>query len=277
MATLRREGVRRLRLAGVDSPELDVALLLAFVLEVPRYQLAVEPDRAVPPAAAARFDALLRRREAREPLAYLVGRRDFHQLTLEVGPGALVPRPDTELLVELALERIPGDGRGLRVLDVGTGSGCVAAAIRRARPAARVVASELSAAALAVARGNLAPLGVPLVRGDLVDWVAPAALDLLVSNPPYLDPAGRAALAPELAHEPEVALFAPEAGLALLRSLVAAAPGRLRPGGWLLLEHGHDQGEATRAAAAAAGLEAAETRRDLAGRDRCLVARKAHA
>jgi release factor glutamine methyltransferase len=251
-----------------------VGLLLAEVLGVDRHALALEPERVLTPEEAATFEALLARREAREPVAYLLGRREFYGIDLVVGPGALVPRPDTETLVELALERLPGEGNGRRVLDVGTGSGAIAAVLREYRPRARVLASDRSPEALAVADRNLAPRGVRVVRGDWVDWVGPGALDVLVSNPPYLDPASRDRLAPDLAFEPTDALFAPEAGLACIERLCREAPRVLRPGGWILLEHGWDQGPAARDLAQAAGLAEVGTVSDLAGRDRCLVARR---
>lgn len=274
VAGARRRATARLTQAGCDSPSLDAGLLLAEVLGVARHELALQPHRILTPAEQEAFEDLLIRREAREPVAYLLGRREFYGVELAVGPGALVPRPDTETLVELALERLPGEGVGRRVLDAGTGSGAIAAALREYRPRARILACDRSAAALRVADRNLAPRGVRVVRGHWLDWLGDETLDLLVSNPPYLDPAERDQLAPDLAFEPDEALFAAEAGLACVDHLCREAPRVLRPGGWLLVEHGWDQGPATRALAAAAGLAGVGTVADLAGRDRCLVARR---
>lgn len=274
VAVARREATERLARAGCDSPSLDAGLLLAEVLGMARHQLALVPDRALTASERRAFEALLARREAREPVAYLLGRREFYGVELYLARGALIPRPDTETLVELALERLPGEGSGRRVLDAGTGSGAIAAVLREYRPRARVWASDRCAEALQVADRNLGPRGVRVVRGDWVDWVADEGLDLLVSNPPYLDEANRAQLAQDLDHEPAHALFAPEGGLAFVDHLCREALRVLRPGGFLLLEHGWDQGPAARDLAIAAGLTEVGTVADLAGRDRCLVARR---
>lgn len=280
---LRAAASRALETAGVESPLLDAGLLLAHVLGWPRHRLSLEPDFVPSEAERARFDELLAGRLERRPVAYLLGEKEFYGLPFRVGPGVLVPRPDSETLVELALARIPGDGAGFRVADIGTGSGCLAATLAHHRPAARVLAVELSSGALPLARANLAPSperaprGVWLVQGDLAACLAPESLDLMVSNPPYVDPATSPELAPELDHEPPGALFAAERGLACVRELLPQARRVLRPGAWLVLEHGFDQGAAIREIAEAAGLVEVSTARDLGRRERCLLARQPRA
>jgi len=219
----------------------------------------VNPDLAA-------FDAAVQRRAAGEPLAYLVGEREFRGLALTVTAAVLVPRPETEGLVEWALEVAPP---GADVADLGTGSGAIALALRHARADLSVTATDTSAGALAVARANAARLRLPvtLAQGD---WWAPLAgrrFDVAVSNPPYV--AGGDPHLAALQHEPRAALTPEGDGLAAIRTIVAGAAAHLRPGGWLLLEHGHDQGQAARSLMAGAGFEAVATRTDLAGLDRC--------
>jgi release factor glutamine methyltransferase len=267
--------VARLAAAGVAEPRADAEVLLAHALGTTRAGLVVAARRPLAPAPAATFAALLARRAAREPLHYLVGEREFWSLPFAVDRRVLVPRPETELLVETALRLAPG---ARRVLDVGTGSGVVAAAVARERPAARVWAVDREAGALAVARANLArhAPGVALVRGDLVAAFRAAAFDLVVSNPPYCAAAELAGLEPEVRdHEPRAALVAGRDGLAALRALLADAPRVLEPGGWLVLELGAGQAPAVRAAAAAeGGWVAPETVRDAAGIERVFAARR---
>jgi release factor glutamine methyltransferase len=215
----------------------------------------------------------LRRRAAGEPLAYVLGHADFRGLQLAVSPATLIPRPETELLVDWALECLHGIHEP-RVLDLGTGSGAIVLALGAARPDARLHASDFSAEALAVARGNASASGqaVTFAHGSWWQPWAGERFDLVAANPPYVaegDPHLAA-----LAHEPMSALAAGPQGLADLRSIIEAATGHLRPGAWLLLEHGHDQGEAVRHLLGAAGLEQANTRRDLAGLARCSGARR---
>ncbi len=257
------------RADGVDR--LDAQLLLAAVLGRPRAWLLAHGE--APVAEAGRFRALAARRAAGEPLAYLLGEKEFHGLALQVTPAVLVPRPDTETLVDWALELLP-PGSQAAVLDLGTGSGAVALALARQRPGARLTAVDASAAALAVARGNGERLGLP-VRWLASDWFSALAGErygLVVGNPPYIaegDPHLAA-----LRHEPLGALTSGADGLDAIRRIAAAAPAHLAPGAWLLLEHGHDQAEAVRALLAAAGLAEACTRRDLAGQPRCSGARR---
>jgi len=250
-----------------ESPRLDAELLLAEALGVPRSHLRAAPEAHPDDAATARFAALLARRAAGEPVAYLLGRREFWSLELEVGPAVLVPRPETELLVSEALQRIPV-GTAARLLDLGTGSGAIALALKHERPDAAVTAVERSPAALAVARRNAhrLRLEVELLEGD---WFAPLGgrrFDAIVANPPYVARADPHLAA--LRHEPLAALTAGADGLDDLRRIVAAAPAHLAPGGWLLVEHGADQGRSVRELFAAAGFDRVGTAADGAGRAR---------
>lgn len=253
-----------------DSPRLDAELLLAHVLGVERGRLAAHHDRPLAPAEADAFEALLARRAGGEPVAYLLGRRDFWTLTLEVGPGVLVPRPETELVVEVALEALAGRPAPA-VLDLGTGSGAIGLAIAAERPDATADLVDASAAALAVAERNRARLGIGNARvlaGDWFDAVAGRRYDLVAANPPYLAADDPHLAAAELAHEPRAALVAGPGGLEALAAIAARAPAHLVPGGCLVLEHGTSQGAAVRALLGHAGLGAIATRRDLAGHER---------
>lgn len=255
--------------AALGLARIDAQLLLLHVLGragEERGWLIAHDDDPLEPAAAERFAALCRRRAAGEPVAYLVGAKEFFGLQLHVDDRVLVPRPDTETIVEWALELLQ-DRSAPRVLDLGTGSGAIALALQSARSDARVEAVDRSADALAVARANAQRLGLP-VRFRQADWLAGAgAYDLIVSNPPYIaegDPH-----LPDLAHEPRQALVAGADGLDDVRRIIAAAPAHLAAGGWLLLEHGWDQAQAVRALLAQAGLARASSRKDLAGIARC--------
>lgn len=257
-------------LAASGLERLDAALLLLHVLgrsAQDRAWLIAHDDDALAPADAERFSALCRRRAGGEPVAYLVGEKEFFGLPLAVDARVLVPRPDTETLVEWALEVLQGRSAP-RVIDLGTGSGAIALALQQARPDARVEAVDRSAEALAVASANAQRLGLP-VAFHQADWLAAACgpYDLIVSNPPYVA-AGDPHL-PALQHEPLSALVAGSDGLDDIRRIVADAPALLAPGGWLLLEHGWDQAAAVRELLAAAGLAEARSRRDLAGMERC--------
>jgi release factor glutamine methyltransferase len=266
------------RALGVDR--LDAQLLLAHHLARPRAWVLAHDDAVADAASAAAVRAGLRRRAAGEPLAYLTGEKAFHGLSLIVTPDVLVPRPDTETLVDWALECLAGPLAGHpapRVLDLGTGSGAIALAVKAACPRADVHAVDLSPAALAVARANGERLGLA-VRWWLGDWwhalpAGEAPFDLVLSNPPYIA-AGDPHL-PALAHEPALALTPPGGdGLAALRALATGAAPRLTAGGWLLLEHGHDQADAVHALLVAQGLEALGHRTDLGGVRRCTGGRR---
>ncbi|MBS1199577.1 MAG: prmC [Proteobacteria bacterium] len=266
----------RRRLEGAsESPALDAELLLAHTLGLPRMQLRTHGERQVAPADVARFESLVGRRAAGEPVAYLTGRRGFWTIDVAVGPAVLVPRPETERLVEAALERL----RPLRepaILDLGTGSGAIALALASELPGAEVVAVEASAAALGVARANAAAAGlssVVFLQGHWFEPVGKRRFDCIVANPPYL--AGSDPHLASLAHEPESALVAGPTGLESLKEIIGGAGDHLREGGWLLLEHGAAQGAAVRGLCASAGLGAPLTLTDLAGLERVTVAHRA--
>jgi release factor glutamine methyltransferase len=243
---------------GVPDARREAELLVAFALGLERLQLFLSLDRPLEREEVARGRTLLVRRGRREPTAYLTGQREFYGRTFRVGPGVLVPRPETELLVDRARALLAGRP-GARIAELGTGSGCIAATLALELPGSRVDAVELSAAALVYARGNAQQLGAPVAfhEGDgLVPLRARAPFDLLVSNPPYVDPAVRGSLAPEVReHEPAEALFAPEGDPDhWVRRLVAEAPPLLAHGGWLLVELGHDQGARAERWVAGCGL-----------------------
>ena len=227
------------------------------------------PEKQIPGAAQQAFVDLLSRRKAGEPLAYIVGEKEFYGLALEVTPAVLIPRPETELLVELALAH---DFSSLA--DLGTGCGAVAVALKRHRPVARVVAVDASAAALAVARRNAGRYGLDIAFRE-GSWLAPLRgerFDLIVANPPYVA-AGDPHLA-ELRFEPQAALVSGADGLDALREIAAMAPAHLTPGGWLLLEHGLGQDPTVRQLLGKAGLEEAQTWPDLSGIPRVSGARR---
>ncbi|QNP39857.1 peptide chain release factor N(5)-glutamine methyltransferase [Lysobacter solisilvae (ex Woo and Kim 2020)] len=260
--------------ARIDA--VDAEFLLVHVLDRPRSWLFAHRDDPVPDGVAAAFAALVARRAQGEPVAYLTGRRGFWRFDLAVTPATLIPRPETELLVELALERLPIE-RALRVADLGTGSGAIALALAHERPRAQVLASDASAQALAVARTNAQALGLANVGFREGDWFAPLAgecFDLIASNPPYIaldDPhLGEG----DLRFEPAAALGSGADGLDAIRRIAAEAPAYLQAGGWLLLEHGWDQGAAVRGLLLAAGFVEVATERDLEGRDRVTLGRK---
>lgn len=260
--------------AVCETPRLDAELLLAQALQRPRSHLHAWPDKDVDDRQRMVFEQLLARRAQGEPLAYISGRREFWSLDLAVDRHTLIPRPETECLVEQALRRLPVD-QARRVADLGTGSGAIALALAVERPQARVVATDRSAAALACARANarrLAPGRIEFIQTDWCAALATAAFDLLVANPPYVaqdDPH----LA-DLHYEPATALVAGPEGLDALRHLARHAGRCLRPGGQLLLEHGDQQGTAVRQLLHAAGWIDVFTAPDPAGRDRVSGARK---
>lgn len=256
------------RLAVLAEPRQEAEYLLGAMLAVPRTRLHAFPEEPVPADQAQEILALAARRAAGEPLAYLIGWCGFGDLELRVGRDVLIPRPETELLVEQALAALPEGA--CRVADLGTGSGAVALAIARARPDALVVGTDRARPALAVAEANGAALQLANVAWLAGDWLAPLAggHDLIVSNPPYI-PDGDPHLAGDgVRFEPRGALAAGPDGLDALRRIIADAPSRLVPGGQLLLEHGHDQGAAVRGLLAQAGFADIMTHRDLAGCER---------
>lgn len=226
----------RLQMAGVPSPRHDAEALIRHALNLSRLDLLLRPERELSAAEWARLDALTRRREGREPLQHLLGEVEWGELTLKVTPGALIPRPETELLLGLALQTLE-QVDAPRVLDLGTGTGALALGIKLARPDARVWATDLSARALELARENAGRLGleVAFALGDLNANLS-GPFDLILSNPPYLPEADRAGAQPEVGFDPDLALYAGPDGLEVARRLVGAAPALLAPAGTLLLE-----------------------------------------
>ena len=259
--------LRRAR-GKIDS--VDAQWLLAHALERPRSWLYAHANDIVDAAATQRFAMLVQRRHAGEPVAYLTGRRGFWKFDLQVTPATLIPRPETELLVELALERLPVD-RATRLADLGTGSGAIALALASERPLADVLATDASADALVVAQHNARTLQLTNVRFQLGDWceaLGGGRFDLVASNPPYIAGGDPHLQQGDLRHEPAHALASGVDGLDAIRSIVTAAPAHLAGGGWLLLEHGLDQGARVRALLHAAGFVEVSTAHDLEGRDR---------
>ena len=258
---------------GID-PGLDASLLLAHVLGLPRTAFLARPERPVGAAERRRFGALVGRRAAGEPLAWITGRREFWSLDLEVDRSTLVPRPETERLVEAVFaaveEGVSGGGRP-RVADLGTGCGAVAIAVAREAAGADVVATEIDPAALAVARRNvrrLAPGRVELRLGSWCEPLEPGAFSVIASNPPYLRADDPHLRGDGVRREPRRALVGGRDGLAAIRAIARGAGRRLRRGGRLLVEHGADQGEGVRRVLGADGFERVRTFRDLAGRER---------
>ncbi len=249
---------------------VDARVLMCHVLARDAGYLIAHDADPLDAAQCAAFAGLVARRAAGEPVAYLTGEREFHGRPFRVTPDVLVPRPETELLVDWALEVLPAD-RPARVLDLGTGSGCVALSIALARPRASVVAVDRSAAALAVATENARRLGAANVTLRESDWfraVGGESFDVIVSNPPYVAAGDPHLARGDLRYEPALALAAGADGLDAIRIIVAEAARHLNPGGWLALEHGHDQAARCRALLGAAGLQHIASRRDLAGIER---------
>jgi release factor glutamine methyltransferase len=253
-----------------DTGRIDAEVLLAHALQKSRVYLYAYPEEPLSADGRVGFVALVARRARGEPVAYLVGRREFWSLDLEVSPDTLIPRPETERLVAAALARIPR-GAAWRVADLGTGTGAVAIALARERPRLAVVATDRSDTALAVATRNVERLAsgrVRLVRGDWVEALDAGPYDAVVSNPPYVAEGDPRLGEGDVAFEPGAALVGGRDGLEAHRAIVPGALGRLRPGGWLLVEHGNDQGAAVRELFDRHGYQAVRTVDDLEGRER---------
>lgn len=260
-----------LKTAPLDP--LENRILLCHALRLTRVQLITQSERQLSAAEAEALAALLARRLRGEPIAYIVGQREFYGLDLRVSPDVLIPRPDTELLVELALERLPQGGSAL---DMGTGSGAIAVAIAHTRPDAQVTALDASPAALAIARENASTHQVR-VRLLESDWYGALEegqpFDLIVSNPPYIVAGDIHLSQGDLRFEPVDALTDHADGLSDLRTIIEGAPAHLKAGGWLLMEHGYDQAAAVRALLTGGGWREVQSWRDLAGIERVSGAR----
>jgi release factor glutamine methyltransferase len=273
---LLEEGAAKLA-RTTDAPRREAEVLLGAALARPRaWLLAHADDRVLDCEATDRYEAYVTRRALGEPAAYILGEKEFWSLPLAVGPGVLVPRPETELVVERALAHFP-PGSVLDALDLAAGSGAVALALASERQRCRVTATDVSATGVASARVNAARLAlsdrVEVLPGSWFEPVAGRRFDLIVSNPPYIatdDPRVEPAVR---RYEPPEALFSGPTGLEALQIIAAEAPRHLVPGGWLVVEHGDTQGEAVRGLFTGAGFAAVQTHRDLAGRDRCTEGR----
>jgi release factor glutamine methyltransferase len=261
--------------ASSPSPRLDAEVLLMHITGLARTALITRAQELLLPEHEARLHALLTRRAQGEPIAYLTGRREFWSLELNVTPDVLIPRPDTELLVEQALARIPEDVEWT-IADLGTGSGAIALAIATERPRCRLIATDSSPAALVVARGNAARPGITNVQFRQGEWLKPLAgtrLDVIVTNPPYVRADDPHLTQGDVRFEPRSALVAGTDGLDAIRSIAADAVSCLRPGGWLVFEHGYDQAQAVRALLEAHGYTMVVSCRDTAGHERITAGR----
>jgi len=262
-----------LRGSGLPRPEAEI--LLRRILGTERIHLIAHAEDSVDPPKARAAKACFARRRSGEPVAYITGRREFYGLDLQVTSDVLIPRSETERLVDLALERLP-PASSARVLELGTGSGAIVLAFAALRPGLRIVATDISEAALAVARRNALEHGarIDFVRSDWFASIGPEPFDLIVSNPPYVAAGDPHLEQGDLPFEPRTALVAGDDGLACIRRIAAGARDRLRPGGCLLLEHGYDQGERCVALLRGLGYSGVEDFRDLAGLPRvCTAAR----
>lgn len=257
-------------------PASEARLFLREILGVTAARIAAYPEDALTPEQAERFADLLARRESGEPVAYLLGVRGFYGRDFQVGPAVLIPRPETELIVDLVRERVPA-GAAPAILDLGTGSGALAVTLALELPAASVTAVDFSAAALGVARANAEALGAR-VRFVESDWFAALAVgerfEVIVSNPPYVADGDPHLAEGDVRFEPASALASGPAGLDDIVRIVAAAPAFLTPGGWLLLEHGYDQAAAVRELLLAGGFAEVASARDLAGIERITLGRR---
>ena len=260
------QALRDAHALGVDR--LDTLMLLADILARSRTWLLAHDDAELSTEQASHLRARLARRASGEPLAYLLGEKEFHGLMLKVDSNVLVPRPDTEVLVDWALALLAGMERPI-VADLGTGSGAIALAVKHARPLATVAATDVSAAALGVARANAQRLALDIefIEGSWWQAVPQRRFQLVLSNPPYI--AGGDVHLAALTHEPALALTPGGDGLGALRSIVAGAAAHLEPGGWLLLEHGFGQADVVQALLREHGFGSVQTRRDIAGLPRC--------
>jgi release factor glutamine methyltransferase len=266
--------VRR-ALANAGLVPLDAQVLLAHVLTRDRAWLAAHAGDVLPPEAADAFFALAKRRREGEPVAYLTGIREFWGLSLAVSSAVLIPRPETETLVEIALARLPAD-REVFVVDLGTGSGAIALALAHERPRTRVMATDTSAQALELAEGNARRLGlanVEFVKSDWYERLAGRRFELIAANPPYVEPDDAHLAEGDLRFEPRSALVPPGDGLAALRVIVEGARAHLAPGGTLVVEHGYDQAEKVRALFGEADFSEIIAARDLAGIPRIVAGR----
>jgi len=258
------------------SPALDAELLLAEALVITRVNLHTQPEISLDNDARARLEDNLRRRLAGEPIAYITGRKEFWSLDLKVTPATLVPRPETELLVAIALELLP-DHQVVNIADLGTGSGAIALALAHERSCAKIKATDISSDALAIAQHNATALGITNVQFDKGTWFEPLAgqcFDMVTTNPPYVAIEDADLDTIQTGHEPPLALFAGIDGLSALRIIITQAPTHICPDGYLIIEHGHLQGQAVRDLLCHSGFHSIVTRNDLADLPRVSVGRR---
>lgn len=275
MATVKEllaHGTSRLR--GVESARLECEILLAQALGVGRAFLFAHPEQTVGDRETKDYKRLIERRQSGEPVAYITGVREFWSLPLRVTPDVLIPRPETEILVEAALARIPS-GRRLRIAELGTGSGAIALAVASERPECEIHASDISTGALEVARKNALDLGCSNVQFHLGSWFEPHAgsFDMVLSNPPYVAAGDPHLALGDLPFEPQTALVSGPDALSAARTIVMEAPRRLRPGGWLIFEHSFDSGVEARRTMHEAGFREVQTLKDHVRNDRVTLGR----
>lgn len=271
ISTLLSRGADRLRDVNANA-HLDAEILLAHALSMTRTQIKTHPERVVNDVDASRYSELIERRAAGEPVAYILGFRDFWTLRLAVNPSVLVPRPETELLVERALALAPQSPRGrFRVADLGTGSGAIALALASERPGWSITATDISEQALNTARANAARLSLSQVEFLQGSWFAPLSgrtFDLIASNPPYIAESDTALQDAALMYEPQTALASGAEGMSSIREIIHQAPHNLEPRGWLVLEHGFDQADAVAHELVVRGFGHVRSHTDLAGHPR---------
>ncbi|PVZ72524.1 peptide chain release factor N(5)-glutamine methyltransferase [Pelagibaculum spongiae] len=271
---LLRDATQQLDRANIESPRIDCELFLGDLLEKDRTWLRCWGDKIVNQEIIQQFQQMIGRRIKGEPSAYIVGYKEFWSLKLKVTAATLIPRPDTEILVETVLQKITNPNA--KLVDLGTGTGAIALAIQSEQTGWKVSASDYSVDALDVAKANAAALNLP-VEFSHGSWLEPFAgqqFDCIVSNPPYIDP--KDVHLPSLVNEPITALTAENHGLADLQQIIAQAPDHLNEQGWLMLEHGFDQGEAVRALLTEAAFSAVETIKDYGGNDRISIGKKCY-
>ena len=274
IANLLQDALRQLTTTETDEPRLEAEILLGHALQQNRTFLRTWPEREPNNEQLEKFQRLISRRCAGEPIAYIIGERDFWDMTLRVSPDTLIPRPDTETLVEQALERIPPDAHW-QIADLGTGTGAIALAIARERPNCQLIATDISSAALAIARENAERNNVLNIRFAEGTWLAPLASELfemIVSNPPYVHPDDPHLQQGDLRFEPLSALHSTPDGLTDIRLICDTARLHLKPNGWLLLEHGYDQGPAVKVCLGELNYQQIQTITDLGGNPRVSLA-----